>query len=263
MPAEEAQLVHPEVAQPGHAPLVEQRRVDRPGRVGRQPGDRGLRVPVLAQRVGPEVSDHLVLVRRWGSARPSGSAVRTRWARPRRPAAPGCRDPASAAAPCPVGPPSTTRPSADGCAASARCRSGSAGACRGCRARARWPDQVGADQRGDPQLTAYERAALQRRVELACLLVDAVAFRHRPIIPRRLLEKLPTDCRFRARKLRSVGSSRGRSREGQLSGTDRRRAVRNRSTSCPVVVASWGSLSSRHRPVKRGNRMASPDSACS
>ena len=39
--------------------------------------------------------------------------------------------------------------------------------------------------------------------------------------------------------------------------------MRNRSTSCPVVVASWGSLSSRHRPVKRGNRMASPDSAWS
>ncbi len=39
-----------------------------------------------------------------------------------------------------------------------------------------------------------------------------------------------------------------------------RRARRYRSTSSPVVVASSGDLSSRQRPVNRGNRMASPAS---
>jgi hypothetical protein len=37
-------------------------------------------------------------------------------------------------------------------------------------------------------------------------------------------------------------------------------AVRYRPTSSSVVVASWAALSSRHRPVNRGNRMASPAS---
>src|SRR6266567_3196888 len=44
----------------------------------------------------------------------------------------------------------------------------------------------------------------------------------------------------------------------QLAGA--RRAVRNSSTSSSVVVASSGALSSRHRPVNRGKRMASPAS---
>ena len=43
--------------------------------------------------------------------------------------------------------------------------------------------------------------------------------------------------------------------------TGERCAVRNRSTSSPVVVASVASLSSRQRPVNRGNRMASPASS--
>jgi hypothetical protein len=42
-----------------------------------------------------------------------------------------------------------------------------------------------------------------------------------------------------------------------------RRAVRNSSTSAPVVVASCGSLSSRRRPVNRGKRIASPCSGIS
>jgi mannitol-1-/sugar-/sorbitol-6-/2-deoxyglucose-6-phosphatase len=43
--------------------------------------------------------------------------------------------------------------------------------------------------------------------------------------------------------------------------TGERCAVRNSWTSSPVVVASVASLSSRQRPVNRGNRMASPASS--
>ncbi len=62
MTPQEAQLVGPQIAEPGHTPLVEQRCHQRPVRlVGNPPG--GLSdVPVVAQRVRTEVADDRTLV---------------------------------------------------------------------------------------------------------------------------------------------------------------------------------------------------------
>ena len=60
-PAQEAQLVGPEVADAGQVALVEQRRGERAARVGRQPPHRLGGVPAGAEQVGPEVADDVVL----------------------------------------------------------------------------------------------------------------------------------------------------------------------------------------------------------
>ena len=62
-PAQEAELVDPQVAEAGQVPLVEQRGSDRSAGLGLEAPDRLRRVPVGAERVRTEVADRVGLLR--------------------------------------------------------------------------------------------------------------------------------------------------------------------------------------------------------
>ena len=63
MPGDEAQFVAVDIADAGHHPLIEQRLGQRPVRIRGQVRRRDVRIPVVAEQVGSEVSDgvHVVL----------------------------------------------------------------------------------------------------------------------------------------------------------------------------------------------------------
>ena len=127
-PLEEEQLAGPEGADPGEAALVEEC-LDEGAGVGPDPFGCGIGVPVGAEHVGPEVAHEVGLARR-------GHQVEHAEAQPERGPLAGedggaqvARVAARARCGARGAPPATAPPSAGGCAAWSRCRTGGGGAC--------------------------------------------------------------------------------------------------------------------------------------